>query len=301
MLTCVFRKIICIEHTTTSVLGLTTLHKSRGILIRESGSKVRPMSTDFKGQEQQVTIDSKNINYLKVGTGNRTVLCLPGALGSIWSDFTPQIQGLDKDKFTVVVWDPPGYGHSRPPERDFSPGYFQRDADLAFKLMKSLDLPKFSCLGWSDGGITALIMGGSRPQDIEKLVVWGANSYVAQTDLDIYYNIKDLSKWSVNMKTPLIKLYGEERLSEMWSELCDAFQHMSNEGGDICKGYLPKITAPTFVLHGAKDPMVPNYHPPVLLELIKNVKYHEFKDGKHNIHIKYSQEFNTLVTDFLLS
>lgn len=57
-------------------------------------------------------------------------------LGSIWSDFTPQIQGLDKDKFTVVVWDPPGYGHSRPPERDFSPGYFQRDADLAFKLMK---------------------------------------------------------------------------------------------------------------------------------------------------------------------
>jgi hypothetical protein len=49
-----------------------------------------------------------------------------------------------------------------------------------------LNLGKFSCLGWSDGGITALIMAGSRPADIEKLVVWGANAFVTQTDIDLY-------------------------------------------------------------------------------------------------------------------
>lgn len=262
----------------------------------------RRLSSDVKGQEKKVIIENQTINYLKVGTGDQTVLCLPGALGSIWSDFAPQISGLSRDHLTLVVWDPPGYGHSRPGDRDFSPGYFQRDAEMAFKLMESLSVAKFSCLGWSDGGITALIMGGARPGAIQRLVVWGANAFVTQADIDLYEGIRDLSKWSVAMKSPLIELYGEAGLTKLWGDFCDAFQHILHEqGGNICKDYLGRIEAPTFVLHGAKDPMVPSYHPPYLLENIKNTKYFEFKDGKHNIHMKYKEEFNTLVQEFLLS
>ncbi|KAL1452218.1 hypothetical protein WDU94_006514, partial [Cyamophila willieti] len=209
-------------------------------------------------QEQQVVIDGKTINYLKTGSGEHNVLCLPGALGSIWSDFGPQIEGLSKTDFTLVVWDPPGYGFSRPPDRDFSPGYFQRDAEMAFKLMK--------------------------------------------TDIDLYEGIRDLSKWSDAMKSPLIKLYSEPGLSKLWGQFCDAFQHtLKHEEGDVCKKYLANIQAPTFILHGAKDPMVPAYHPPYLLENIRNTKYFEFKDGKHNIHLKYKTEFNALVQQFLRS
>lgn len=36
----------------------------------------------------------------------------------------------------MIVWDPPGYGNSRPPERDFTPGYLERDADLIVKLLE---------------------------------------------------------------------------------------------------------------------------------------------------------------------
>lgn len=48
----------------------------------------------------------------------------------------PQINGLDKSKFTVVAWDPPGYGYSRPPNRNFCTGFYEEDATIAFKFMQ---------------------------------------------------------------------------------------------------------------------------------------------------------------------
>lgn len=71
----------------------------------------------------------KSINYLKVGEGNHVVLLCPGAVGTIWSDFKPQIEGLDRTRFTIIAWDPPGYGKSRPPNRKFTPKFYEEDAE----------------------------------------------------------------------------------------------------------------------------------------------------------------------------
>lgn len=57
-------------------------------------------------------------------------------LGTIWVDFEPQVRGFDPEVFTIIAWDPPGYGGSRPAERDFSIGFYERDADIAAKLLK---------------------------------------------------------------------------------------------------------------------------------------------------------------------
>ena len=45
---------------------------------------------------------------------------------------------------------------------------------------------RFSVLGWSDGGITALIVTGRYPELVHKLVVWGANAYILPTDMPIF-------------------------------------------------------------------------------------------------------------------
>ena len=68
------------------------------------------------------------------GNSPHVILCLPGALGSTRSDFQPQLKGLS-NKFTVVAFDPRGYGASIPPWRDFPKTFFQRDADDAAELM----------------------------------------------------------------------------------------------------------------------------------------------------------------------
>lgn len=41
-------------------------------------------------------------------------------------------------------------------------------------------------LGWSDGGITALIAAAKYPSYIRKMVIWGANAYVTDEDEMIY-------------------------------------------------------------------------------------------------------------------
>lgn len=64
-----------------------------------------------------------------MGEGNHVVLLCPGAVGTIWSDFKPQVEGFDKQKFTIVAWDPPGYGKSRPPNRKFNANFYEEDAE----------------------------------------------------------------------------------------------------------------------------------------------------------------------------
>lgn len=53
-------------------------------------------------------------------------------------------------------------------------------------LPQTLKFKKISLLGWSDGGITALIAAAKYPSYIHKIVIWGANAYVTEEDEMIY-------------------------------------------------------------------------------------------------------------------
>ena len=122
------------------------------------------MTSDF------VTVDSKRIHFVKRGDGPHPLLFMPGALGTAMSDFSPQINGFSELDFTIIVWDPPGYGKSQPPARDFK-NFFQQDAEIAVKMMNNLGFQRFSLLGWSDSGITALIAAARYFKD-PSLAVW---------------------------------------------------------------------------------------------------------------------------------
>ncbi|KAG5887597.1 hypothetical protein JTB14_025756 [Gonioctena quinquepunctata] len=252
-------------------------------------------------QEQKIGINGQTINFVKVGEGSKNVFCLPGALGNIWSDFKPQIEGLDRSKFTIIAWDPPGYGHSRPQERKFTTSFYEDDAVFAHELMKNLGIEKYSLLGWSDGGITSMIMAAKYAESVEKLVIWGANAYIIEKEREAYDSLRDISKWSEKMKAPLIALYTEKGLQDMWAKWCDTVTKIYEDNdGDICKECLKNIQCPTYILHGDKDPMVAPEHPGYLCSNIKIAKLDRFPEGKHNIHLRYAEEFNKLVSDFLL-
>lgn len=144
-------------------------------------------------EENQINLkDSKentyNINYVRKGHGTNAIILMPGALGSAATDFQPQIDQLPNllTNYSIIGWDPPGYGKSTPPNRTFDLDFFHRDAFVANALMQSLGLNKYSVLGWSDGGITGLIMAAKNPNSIDKLVIWGSNSYILPEEKDIY-------------------------------------------------------------------------------------------------------------------
>lgn len=126
-------------------------------------------------------------------------------------------------------------------------------------------------MGWSDGGITALIVASKAVDQVEKLIVWGGNAYVTEKDIELYEKIRDVENWSPRMKQPFVDLYGNKYFSETWSAWVDSFKKIFNENeGDICREALSKINAPTLILHGAQDPLVPIEH---AVYLHKNIKH----------------------------
>jgi len=53
-------------------------------------------------------------------------------------------------------------------------------------LFQALDLPKFSVLGWSDGGITGIFLAAKYPRNVRKMAIWGANAYITDEEALIY-------------------------------------------------------------------------------------------------------------------
>ncbi|XP_051233845.1 valacyclovir hydrolase [Dicentrarchus labrax] len=270
----------------------------RGADIRSALTASQPFCSSMASGRQRV--NGVDLYYEQTGRGNHAVLLFPGALGSTRTDFGPQLKSLNKERFTVVGWDPRGYGQSRPPDRDFPLDFFERDAKDAVDLMKALGFGKFSLLGWSDGGITALIAAAKNPDVINKMVVWGSNAFVSQHDLELYDAVRDVSKWSARMRQPMEEVYGAEVFAKTWEAWVDGIaQFAKRPEGSICMELLPLISCPTFIIHGEKDPMVPSLHPQYLLKNITGSRLHVMPEGKHNLHLRYADEFNKLVEDFL--
>ncbi len=95
-------------------------------------------------------------------------------------------------------------------------------------------------------------------------------------------------------------MYGKDDLQNLWSSWMDAyFRFQENPEDGICIKSLPKIVAPTLIIHGAKDAMVPGFHPEFIHKNVQNSKLHIFEEGKHNLHLRFHKEFNAYVKEFL--
>ncbi|CAH0723546.1 unnamed protein product, partial [Brenthis ino] len=246
-------------------------------------------------------IGNHNINYAKFGHGPHCIVCIPGALGTITSHYKDQIDGFDKEKFTIVSFDPVGFGKSYPLEKIFVKSNYEQDADTAYELMKRLNIPKYSCLGWSAGGAASLILAGKYPHAIHKLVVWGTNAFVLEEDIANYRKIQDVERWSTHiLKQRMIETYGKEKFAQYWYKWVGQMADVLEADPDICKDLLKNISCPTFILHGERDAIAHISHVAFLCNHIKNAKSYVYPMGKHDIHMQYVEDFNQRVQEFLL-
>ncbi|CAO1427093.1 unnamed protein product [Diamesa hyperborea] len=275
--------------------------------LHYGATKLYSNIASVKVSEQKVKVGSNEINYVKSELQNgiekkKSLVLLPGALGSALTDFKPQIHNLPVllPEYSIIAWDPIGYGKSIPPKKEFSVDFLEKDADILKNMMEVLNVRKYSLLGWSDGGISALCLAGKYSENIDKLIIFGSNAYIISKELEIYDSIRDISKWSPKMREPLEKLYGAEYFKDTWEKWVDTFKLIYKEkNGDLCKEHLKNIKAPTLILHGEKDPMIASEHVPYLLKNIAGSKLITWPNGKHNIHLRYADEFNKKVAEFL--
>ena len=115
-----------------------------------------------------VSIFNKKIYYEEYGKGTPLIL-LEGGMKSI-KDFSLCIPELSKH-FRVIAPDDPGQGRSEM----LDTMTYDLLAEYVSKLIDILNLDSAYVIGWSDGGIAALILSVKRPDKIKKILVSGAN------------------------------------------------------------------------------------------------------------------------------
>jgi len=244
-----------------------------------------------------IVIPGVRMHFERAGQGH-PLLLIPGALGTGAGDFPGQMGWFAERGFQVIASDPRGYGRSRPPERDYPLDFYHRDAADMLALMAALGHQRFSVMGWSDGANVAVMMAAEEPGRVERLVVFGGQSFLTAEDIAAFNNIRKISAWSPRAAQAMRAIYGEA-LDGLWDRYVAGQEALFDAGGDLYRPLLTKIKCPAFVLHGAEDPLTSGLHAEAIHRGIAGSCLHIFPKGRHNIHIRYAEEFNGLVHAFL--
>lgn len=232
--------------------------------------------------------------------------------------------GINKEEFTMVAYDMPGYGKSKtaPPKvvsrrkyqqqaqepvgnGDILPSmeYFQLCARLGAKLMAKLSYKTYSVGGWSDGAKVACLLAIEYQSRCNSLLLWGFVPVMDKMSCDAIARTRDTSTWNPEALEFYSKVYGDTKFSDLWRKYVDFIISTLEvpEYFDI-QDRLKQIKCPTMILHGSKDPIV-NYqkHVKPLDTAIYNSEIVKLNDLSHNIHQAAPKRFNQLLTTFVAS
>ena len=245
---------------------------------------------------QTIEIGNITFHYFDVGSGE-PMLLLGGTIGSARTDFSKQIDTFSAER-RVIAPERRGYGHTRPPDRDYPDNFYQRDAVDMADFIKALDLGPATVLGWSEGADVALCLSAMYPEAVSRLVVWGGLSEVTTEDIAIFEARRNVSLWPPKVCDALDQVYGETYWQSTWWEWCDVMLRLHAQGGDVNLAEIEQIRCPTLILHGAKDPLVRSSHAVTIHHRIGGSVLHMFEDGGHSPHITHADDFHQLVRDF---
>jgi pimeloyl-ACP methyl ester carboxylesterase len=227
-----------------------------------------------------------------------------------WWD--PKLVEETSKKYKTVVFDNRGAGRTDAPKIDYSIKMF---ADDTAKLMDSLKIQKAHVLGISMGGMIAQEFALTYPQRVEKLVLCSTNCGASKsvppapkilnllmggasgTSEDIIKNtIPILFTEDFIKSNPDIMKVVTERL--MKAPIApDAFTRQV-KAIMVWDTYarLPKIKAPTLVMHGKKDILVPPENAKILADRIPGAKLAYLEKSAHAL---FSQETDKVVDTLL--
>jgi pimeloyl-ACP methyl ester carboxylesterase len=232
-----------------------------------------------------------HIHYVAYGRGE-SVLLLHGGLGdkSHWYSRIPWLVASGR---RVIVIDTRGHGDSTAGNTQLSYQLFATDTLL---VLDKLGIVRTDIIGWSDGGIIALILGLEAPQRVGRIVAISANfnpsgmiagvseSQDAQHEMpsDVGTWLHDL--WSTSGEKHLML---EAAINELW-----------RTEPQLKHADLHTITPPTLVITGEHD-VISLSHSTELAEHLPNGKLEVVMGAGHDSLITHAQQVNQLIATFL--
>ena len=219
--------------------------------------------------------------YAEIYGQGAPLLIIHGNGGSI-NNFIYQIPYFEK-KYQVIVADSRAQGNSADNGDSLS---YEMMADDYAALLDALKVDSAYVIGWSDGGINALLLAIRHPEKVKKLAITGANLWPDTTAVDPFvYN------WAMNYNRQLAANTSDSvKNDRKLGHLLSYEPHMTLE-------QLHTIKCPTLVIGGDHDVILPQ-HTMLIAQNITNSYLWIIPNSGHSTPIFYKERFNQVVEDF---
>jgi pimeloyl-ACP methyl ester carboxylesterase len=201
---------------------------------------------------EHLVINGHPIYFERFGNG-RPVVLLHGGLCTLRYSFEEQVAIL-AERQQVIGIEQVGHGHSADIPGPFTYGGMAEDTA---EVLRRLGVSGADLIGWSDGGVLALILALRCPVLVRRLVVSGANVRADGLDAEYlkYLGETPPDKIAVDMPAEMREAY--EAVSpdgpEHWPIVVGKVMKMEEEAVVLESDELAAIEAPTLVVAGDRD------------------------------------------------
>ena len=255
-------------------------------------------------------------NVHVAGDGDPVLLLHGSGPGvSAWANWRLTIPVLAR-RFRVIAPDIVGFGFTDRPEQ------VTYDLDTwtshALGVLDTLGIERAHVVGNSFGGSLALSLAIRHPDRVGRLVLMGSVGvpFAITPGLDAVWGYEP----SVDAMEGLLHLFAHDRsligpdlarlryeasvrpgVQEAYRAMFPAPRQRALDALTHSVDEIAGITAPTLIVHGRDDQVIPLQNAVDLLALIDDAQLHVFGRCGHWTQLEHAAEFTDLVTDFLLS
>lgn len=229
------------------------------------------------------THDGVSLYYETYGAGQPLLLVHGNGL-SIGS-MAAQIEFF-KTRYRVIAMDSRDHGRSSDSD---SPLTYEKMTDDLAALIDHLKLDSVDVIGWSDGGIEALLLGVRHPSKVKKIVSMAAN--LTPGTEAFYQEADELIRAKLASSPDSVRNTPEGKRERKVTG-------MILKEPNIDPAVLERITAPTLILTGDHD-VIRIEHLVDMFNHLQNAQLGIFPNSTHMVPFDDPQLFNTTVERFL--
>lgn len=238
----------------------------------------------------------------------RPLLLLPGQANSHawWEGLRERFE----DSWRTVTFDYRGTGETVADLEAAGAWTTRSFADDAAFVMGSLGMPRFDVYGTSMGGRVAQHLAAAHPRRIGGLVL----ACTSPGGPHAHERSREVRRILAGPSTPertesVLRFFytprwpGTVRDSHLLGDPTMTPEatrgHLLASNRHDAWEVLPRIVAPTLVLHGSEDPMVPTANAALFATRIPHARTHVHAGGRHGFFDEFADELTPLIRDFL--
>ncbi len=267
-------------------------------------------------------LDEYNTAYREYGPENGYPVIMIHGFSHSMLCWQKTVQPVASRGYHVYTIDLLGHGLSdKPYGIDYKISLF---AKQVHEFMKAMDIKKSIIMGHSMGGATSIRFSSEHPDMVKKLVLIGSSgAHFDDSSSNILFNLmgipiigefimimnfraivrKSLHDLSVGENTTLSDEYMDRYILPSKTKgydyaILNIMRIRSAEEWDLT-GIMPKISAPTLIIHGTKDRLIPYKAAGILDKRIPNSKLYTVEGGPHSPMESDPKEVNRVILKFL--